>query len=48
LGVPLVRLEPFIEIEYFYGFNGKEIREIMSIIEENQEDFKIQWNEHFK
>ena len=41
-------LEPQIQVEYFYGFKSKEIKEIMDIIIKNIDKIKTSWNEHFK
>ncbi len=43
-----VWLEPNIQIEYFYGFSAKEIKDILEVIEANLKELKFRWNEHFK
>ncbi len=40
-------LEPEISIAYMYGFNTKEINEILAITNKNAETFKTKWNEYF-
>ncbi len=40
-------LEPFISLEYNYGFTFKELSKFHKIIEENSETIKTKWNEHF-
>ena len=40
-------LEPFISLEYNYGFSVKELSKFRKIIEGNSETIKNKWNEHF-
>ncbi len=42
-----VWLEPEIEVVYLNGFTNAEEKVIEEIIELNNEDFKIKWNEYF-
>ena len=40
-------LEPKIVVAYFYGFNTKEEKTIIRVINEYHEQFKTKWNEYF-
>lgn len=40
-------LLPTIEIAYMYGFNKREINEIMEIATTHSDNFKLKWNEYF-
>ena len=42
-----VWLEPTVEIAYNHGFNNREIRQILQIIEENERGFNDKWDNHF-
>ncbi|MDR1883824.1 MAG: DUF4160 domain-containing protein [Prevotella sp.] len=39
-------LEPTVEIAQNYGFSKKELREIITIVKENEEDFKTKYRAH--
>ncbi|GHV21810.1 hypothetical protein FACS189428_2840 [Clostridia bacterium] len=41
-------LEPVIELAENKGFKEKELNEIKKIIENNEEKFNKQWDEHFR
>ncbi len=41
-------LEPEIKPEFFIGFNPKEKKKIMEIVNANAENFILNWYEHFK
>ena len=40
-------LEPEISIAYMVGFNNKDIRDIIKVVINNNESFKLKWNEYF-
>ncbi len=40
-------LEPEIKIAYMVGFNHKEIKDILALAIDNNETFKLKWNEYF-
>ncbi|RLD83285.1 MAG: DUF4160 domain-containing protein [Bacteroidetes bacterium] len=40
-------LEPIISMANYYNLSSKELKEIMKIVEEKQEEFKNDWNKHF-
>ena len=40
-------LEPILKIGYLIGFNNNEQKDILDIVNKNQEQFKKRWHEHF-
>jgi hypothetical protein len=42
-----VWLEPDVSVAYFHNFTAREERQIMEMIAENVNDFKVKWNEYF-
>ena len=42
-----VWIDPEINIEYSYGFTGKEQKEILEIVNSSKEIIKTSWHEHF-
>lgn len=46
-GYAKIWLEP-VESHYFYGFKSQEQRQIILIVQENIEQFKIKWHEYFR
>ncbi len=40
-------LEPVLKIGYLIGFTNNEQKDILSIVNKNQEQFKKRWHEHF-
>jgi hypothetical protein len=42
-----VWLEPDTSVAYFHNFTAREERQIMEMIAENVNDFKVKWNEYF-
>lgn len=47
-GYAKVWLEPDLESAYFYNYKSQEKREILSIIEDNQQFIKNKWYEYFE
>ncbi len=41
-------LEPSVEVEYFYGFTAKQLKEVKKIVSENLELLKNAWDEYFE
>ena len=46
-GTAKIWLEPTLEAKYFYYFKKKEIKDIMTIVEDNYELLKSKWYEYF-
>lgn len=42
-----VWLLPVISVAYLYGFSNSEERDIIEIINNNYEQFKMKWDEYF-
>ncbi len=40
-------IEPYISLEYNYGFTGKELNGFRKKIEEREELIRSKWNEYF-
>ena len=40
-------LDPYIALEYNYGFSSHELTKFHRIIEENEDLIRSKWNEHF-
>lgn len=41
-------LEPSIEVAYNYGFSSKEIKVLLQIVKEHENDFRTKWDNHFR
>ena len=46
-GYAKVWLEPSVEVQYFYNYKARQQREILSIIEQNEDLLKDAWNDFF-
>jgi len=40
-------LEPIVALESYYNLSTKELKEVSTIIEEKQNEFKNSWKKHF-
>jgi len=40
-------IEPYISLEYNYGFTGKELNGFRKIIEDNEKLIRSKWDEYF-
>jgi hypothetical protein len=47
-GIAKIWMEPAIRVGYFYGFNPKDRRRILELVEEHKGLIKSKWNEYFK
>lgn len=45
-GYGKIWLDP-VEVQYFFGFKSQEQREILSLVDDNLEFFKMKWYEFF-
>jgi Domain of unknown function (DUF4160) len=46
-GEAKVWLEPYVDLEESQGFNASELRAILSIVDNNRNQFSEAWYEHF-
>ena len=46
-GVAKFWLEPIVSLENYYRFSSKELRVLMKIVEEQQNEFKNSWKKKF-
>lgn len=41
-------LDPIVALSDYTGFDSKQLRQIQTIVEEHQDDFRESWNQHFR